>query len=129
MEQAEVRSNDGMPLLTRYSGNPLLSRKDSPYPISSVLNAGVVLLADGDTLLLCRVEYRSGLSHLCAARSANGVDDWRNRSSTYFGCYPPEVPEEIRVSKDPRITYVPEPNNVPWHTHPLREEVPVSHLH
>ena len=27
------------------------------------------LLADGSTLLLCRVEDRRGLSHLCAARS------------------------------------------------------------
>jgi predicted GH43/DUF377 family glycosyl hydrolase len=61
----------------RFPGNPLLSRQDWPYPINSVLNAGVVQTQDGDTLLLCRVEDRSGLSHLCAARSSNGVDHWR----------------------------------------------------
>jgi hypothetical protein len=33
------------------------------------------LLPDGTTLLLCRVEDRRGHSHLCAARSCNGVDD------------------------------------------------------
>ena len=108
MEQAEVRSNDGMPLLTRYSGNPLLSRKDWPYPINSVLNAGVVLLADGDTLLLCRVEDRSGLSHLCAARSANGVDNWRIDPQPTLVANPQEYPEEIWGIEDPRITYVPE---------------------
>ena len=35
------------------------------------------LLPDGSTLLLCRVEDRRGLSHLCAARSVNGVDGWQ----------------------------------------------------
>ncbi len=108
MEQAEVRSNDGMPLLTRYSGNPILSRKDWPYPINSVLNAGVVLLADGDTLLLCRVEDRSGLSHLCAARSANGIDNWRIDPQPTLVANPQEYPEEIWGIEDPRITYVPE---------------------
>ena len=76
-EQEEIKACAGKPLFTRYSGNPLLIRDRWPYPINSVFNAGVVLLADGDTLLLCRVEDRSGLSHLCAARSANGVDKWR----------------------------------------------------
>ena len=66
------------PLFTRYSGNPILSRGDWPYPINSVFNAGAVKLPDGDTLLLCRVEDRRGLSHLCAARS----DEW-NRQLAY----------------------------------------------
>jgi predicted GH43/DUF377 family glycosyl hydrolase len=42
-----------------------------------VFNAGVVKLPEGDTLLFCGVEDRRGLSHLCAARSANGIDNWR----------------------------------------------------
>ena len=64
-------------LFTRYAGNPILGRKDWPYPVNSVFNAAATRLADGDTLLLCRVEDRRGLSHLCVARSANGLDDWR----------------------------------------------------
>ena len=96
------------PLFTRHPGNPLLSRDNWPYPINSVLNAGAVLLPDGDTLLLCRVEDRSGLSHLCAARSANGIDKWRIDSKPTLMANPKEFPEEIWGIEDPRITYVPE---------------------
>jgi predicted GH43/DUF377 family glycosyl hydrolase len=96
------------PLFTRHSGNPILTRENWPYPINSVLNAGAVLLEDGDTLLLCRVEDRSGLSHLCAARSANGIDHWRIDSQPTLIANPQEFPEEIWGIEDPRITYVPE---------------------
>ena len=96
------------PLFTRHSRNPILSRKDWPYPVNSVFNAGVTRLADGDTLLLCRVEDRSGLSHLCAARSANGIDKWRIDSPPTLMANPREYPEEIWGIEDPRITYVPE---------------------
>jgi predicted GH43/DUF377 family glycosyl hydrolase len=96
------------PLFTRHPGNPLLSQENWPYPINSVLNAGAVLLPDGDTLLLCRVEDRSGLSHLCAARSANGIDNWRIDPKPTLMANPKEFPEEIWGIEDPRITYVPE---------------------
>src|SRR5437868_13309904 len=62
------------PLLLRHPANPILSSKDWPYSINSVFNAGATLLADGSTLLLCRVADRRGISHLCAVRSQNGVD-------------------------------------------------------
>ncbi len=97
-----------LPLFARYSGNPILSRHDWPYPINSVFNAAAVRLADGDTLLLCRVEERTGLSHLCAARSANGIDGWRIDSQPTLVANPREYPEEIWGIEDPRITYVPE---------------------
>lgn len=97
-----------LPLFTRYSGNPILSRQNWPYPINSVFNAGAVRLADGDTLLLCRVEDRRGLSHLCAARSANGVDGWRIDAKPTLMASPHDYPEEIWGIEDPRITYVPE---------------------
>jgi predicted GH43/DUF377 family glycosyl hydrolase len=101
-------SRSDHPLFTRYSGNPILSREDWPYPINSVFNAAAVKLADGDTLLLCRVEDRTGLSHLCAARSANGIDGWRIDSEPTLMGNPREYPEEIWGIEDPRITYVPE---------------------
>jgi predicted GH43/DUF377 family glycosyl hydrolase len=97
-----------MPLLTRYSQNPILSREHWPYPINSVFNAGAVRLANGDTLLLCRVEDRRGISHLCAARSANGIDGWRIDPEPTLVANPREYPEEIWGIEDPRITYVPE---------------------
>jgi predicted GH43/DUF377 family glycosyl hydrolase len=96
------------PLFTRYGGNPILSRSDWPYPINSVFNAGAVQLPSGDTLLLCRVEDRRGLSHLCAARSANGIDGWRVDAEPTLAANPREYPEEIWGIEDPRITYVPE---------------------
>ncbi|HEY1255541.1 MAG TPA: glycosidase [Terracidiphilus sp.] len=96
------------PLFIRHAGNPLLGREHWPYPINSVLNAGAVQLPDGDTLLLCRVEDRSGLSHLCAARSADGVDNWRIDSTPTLLANPEEFPEEIWGIEDPRITYIPE---------------------
>ena len=82
-------------LFTRYAGNPILSRKDWPYPVNSVFNAGATRLADGDTLLLCRVEDRRGLSHLCAARSSNGIDGWRIDAHPTLVPDPKNYPEEI----------------------------------
>jgi predicted GH43/DUF377 family glycosyl hydrolase len=94
-------------LFTRHGRNPILTIHDWPYPINSVFNAGATLLPDGSTLLLCRVEDRRGLSHLCAARSANGVDGWKVDEEPTL--YPDsKCPEEIWGIEDPRITYVPE---------------------
>ena len=79
------------PLLHRHSTNPILTSKDWPYPINSVFNAGATLLADGTTLLLCRVEDRRGLSHLCAARSRNGVDGWQIDQRAHIDARPEEL--------------------------------------
>src|SRR5271156_1260573 len=83
------------PLLLRHPSNPILTSKDWPYSINSVFNAGATLLPDGTTLLLCRVEDRRGLSHLCAARSRNGVDGWEIDSEPTLMPSPKEFPEEI----------------------------------
>src|ERR1017187_2207355 len=94
-------------LFLRHPGNPILTGKDWPYSMNSVFNAGATRLPDGTTLLLCRVEDRRGLSHLCAARSANGVDGWQiDREPTLLPN--PDFPEEIWGIEDPRITFVPE---------------------
>ena len=106
--EAHVETHTGLPLFTRYLHNPILTQRDWSYPINSVFNAGAVLLPDGDTLLLCRVEDRRGLSHLCAARSANGVDNWVIDSQPTLPAGPRDFPEEIWGIEDPRITYVPE---------------------
>src|SRR5512146_3085124 len=95
-------------LFCRDKHNPLLTASDWPYAVNSVFNAAAVRLADGDTLLLCRVEDRRGISHLCAARSANGVDEWRIDTAPTLLANPREYPEEVWGIEDPRITYVPE---------------------
>ncbi len=106
--ESHVETHTGLPLFTRYASNPILTQSNWPYPINSVFNAGAARLADGDTLLLCRVEDRRGLSHLCAARSANGIDNWRIDPLPTLQANPREYPEELWGIEDPRITYVPE---------------------
>jgi predicted GH43/DUF377 family glycosyl hydrolase len=103
-----VESTHYPPLLLRHPSNPILTRKDWPYSINSVFNAGATLLPDGTTLLLCRVEDRRGLSHLCGARSRNGVDGWEIDREPTLMPNPKQYPEEIWGIEDPRITFVPE---------------------
>lgn len=103
-----MRSTKFDVLLTRHPKNPILTAADWPYPIHSVFNPGATLLKDGTTLLLCRVEDRRGISHLCAARSANGIDGWVIDPKPTFESDPIRFPEELWGIEDPRITYVPE---------------------
>jgi len=95
-------------LFKRHEHHPILTAADWPYPANSVFNPGATLLPDGTTLLLCRVEDRRGLSHLCVARSANGVDGWDIDTQPTFMPDPEHFPEELWGIEDPRITYVPE---------------------
>jgi predicted GH43/DUF377 family glycosyl hydrolase len=95
-------------LFRRHPANPILTASDWPYPAHTVFNAGATRLDDGTTLLLCRVEDRRGHSHLCAARSANGIDGWRIDSHPTFSPDPERHPEEVWCIEDPRITFVDE---------------------
>ena len=95
-------------LFRRLDKNPILTSADWPYPVHSVFNPGAVRLPDGTTLLLCRVEDRRGHSHLCAARSANGVDGWVVDPEPTLRADPKNYPEEIWGIEDPRITFVEE---------------------
>jgi predicted GH43/DUF377 family glycosyl hydrolase len=101
-------NGQGQNLFTRHAGNPILTAAQWPYPAHTVFNAGATLLPDGTTLLLCRVEERTGLSHLCVARSQNGIDGWQIDSEPSFVADPANYPEELWGVEDPRITYVPE---------------------
>ena len=95
-------------LFHRHPANPILTAADWPYPVHSVFNAGATRLRDGTTLLLCRVEDRRGLSHLCAARSKNGRDGWIIDERPTFPAEPEKYPEELWGVEDPRITFVEE---------------------
>ncbi len=95
-------------LFRRHNPNPILTTSDWHYPVNSVFNPGATLLADGSTLLLCRVEDRRGLSHLCAARSANGEDNWQVDPQPTLLADPDHYPEELWGIEDPRITFLPE---------------------
>lgn len=95
-------------LFRRYEQNPILTAAMWPYPINSVFNAGATLLQDGTTLLLCRVEDRSGLSHFCAARSVNGIDNWQIDQKPTLLHDSVNFPEELWGIEDPRITFIEE---------------------
>src|SRR5581483_9242280 len=86
----------------------ILSISDWPYAANSVFNPGAVKLQSGETLLLARVEDRRGISHLTAARSDNGVDNWRIDPRPTLAPDPENHPEEIWGIEDPRITWVDE---------------------
>jgi len=95
-------------LFQRHPSNPILRPSDWPYPVNTVFNPGVARLADGSTLLLCRVEDRRGFSHFCVARSRDGIDDWQIDPAPTLRPDPAQHPEELWGIEDPRITYVPE---------------------
>jgi predicted GH43/DUF377 family glycosyl hydrolase len=95
-------------LFRRNASNPILTAANWPYPAHTVFNPGATLLRDGTTLLLCRVEERRGRSHLCAARSANGIDNWIIDPKPTLVPDPKHFPEEVWGVEDPRITFVDE---------------------
>jgi len=94
-------------LFQRSGRNPILTAADWPYTVNSVFNPGAVRLVDGTTLLLCRVEDRTGVSHLCVARSADGVGGWQIDPEPTLRPDPCR-PEEVWGIEDPRITWVEE---------------------
>ena len=61
------------PLVTRYEGNPILTKRDVPYPVETVHNAGAIKF-EGRYLLLFRSHLHNGRSVLGIARSDNGYD-------------------------------------------------------
>ncbi len=62
-------------LFSRFDGNPILTAADCPHTVNAVFNPAAVRF-EGETLLLVRVEDRRGISHLCVARSADGLTGW-----------------------------------------------------
>jgi predicted GH43/DUF377 family glycosyl hydrolase len=95
-------------LFRRYKANPILTADNWPYAVNTVFNAGATRLKDGTTLLLCRVEDLRGHSHLCVARSINGIDGWQIDSNPTLMPDPENHPEEIWGIEDPRIVFIEE---------------------
>ena len=97
-------SNNG--LFRRFHGNPILAPNRWPYPINAVMNAGAAMV-DGETVLLCRVEDRRGISHLTVARSRDGISNWVVDETPLLSPDPGRPEEEWGV-EDPRLTRVDE---------------------
>lgn len=94
-------------LFTRDKNNPILTADQWPYRINTVFNPAAAML-NGETLLLARVEDRTGLSHLNVAKSKDGVKDWRISEKPVFTADPQNYPEEHWGVEDPRITFIDE---------------------
>jgi predicted GH43/DUF377 family glycosyl hydrolase len=62
-------------LFRREPANPILTAADWPIPVNVVFNPAAVVVGE-ETVLLARVETRTGISHLTVARSADGVRGW-----------------------------------------------------
>jgi len=94
-------------LFRRHPENPIITVHDLPYPANTVFNAGAAGISD-ETILLMRVEDRRGISHLTAARSRDGIHDWRIDEKPTLMPDPEAYPEEIWGIEDPRVTYLEE---------------------
>jgi len=101
-------ADKGRALFTRHPANPLLGPDDWPYPVNTIFNAATVRLASGETLLLCRVEERSGRSILAAARSTDGLTDWSIDPEPTLLPDADKHPEEKWGLEDPRAVWLEE---------------------
>jgi predicted GH43/DUF377 family glycosyl hydrolase len=101
-----ARQKKAYGLFTRYSGNPILTPEDWPYPTNAVFNPAAVKLND-ETLLLNRVEDMRGFSHLTLARSADGFTNWRVDPAPTLEA-DQSSREETWGLEDPRIVWLEE---------------------
>ncbi len=93
-------------LFKRYTGNPIITPEDWPYPANAVFNPGAAKL-NTETLLLVRTEDMRGFSHLTVARSANGFTDWQIDSKPTLEA-DQSSQEERWGLEDPRIVWLEE---------------------
>ena len=91
-------------LFQRYEGNPIITSRDFPQMVNAVFNPAATVF-EGRTLLLVRVEHRTGLSSLAVATSDDGLSGWR--IEPHMGLVPdPRRVEECWGIEDARITRV-----------------------
>ncbi|MBM2810094.1 MAG: glycosidase related protein [Chloroflexi bacterium] len=95
-------------LFRRHPSNPLLTAATWPYPANSVFNPGATQLPTGEVLLMVRVEDRRGISHLTAARSDDGIHNWRIDAQPTFAAQSDHYPEELWGVEDARIVLLEE---------------------
>ncbi len=95
-----------IPLIKRYSGNPILSYKDIPYKSALVFNPGVAKFK-GEYVMLFRNDYGSREkrriegTNIGFARSDDGIN-WKVEEKPFIDW----KDEEIFCVNDPRITVI-----------------------
>jgi predicted GH43/DUF377 family glycosyl hydrolase len=66
---------DPREIFRRHPANPLLTGEDFPNMVNAAFNPAATVF-EGETLLLVRVEDRTGLSRLTVCRSQDGMGNW-----------------------------------------------------
>ena len=102
IERVSARRRDTRELFRRFEDNPILTACDWPDMVNAVFNPAAVMFG-GETLLLVRVEDRSGLSRLTVARSENGYTGWTVDSHRTMAPNLASWAEHWGI-EDPRIT-------------------------
>src|SRR6476659_9003493 len=98
-------SRDGYEeLFARSELNPILTAADWPVPVNAVFNPAVAQFED-ETVLLARVEARTGISHLGVARSKDGLTGWTIDSDRSLLPDLDSFAERFGI-EDPRITQI-----------------------
>lgn len=100
---AKIKRKKDRELFQRHPGNPVLDARMWPYTANTVFNPAATE-HKGETLLLVRVEDRTGASHLTVARSRDGVEAWRIGREPAMKAEPKKHPEELFGIEDARIT-------------------------
>jgi len=88
-------------LITRFSGNPILTKEDVPYPVATVHNAAVVKHSH-EYIMIFRSHRLNGRSILGLARSSDG---YKFKVDPKPFMTPSDEYDEYGV-EDPRITYI-----------------------
>lgn len=90
-------------VLFRREERPILTPGDMPFRANAVFNPGVAE-ADGEVVLLLRIEDSRGLSQIRVARSLNGIDSWRIAERPLLEPDLTEYPYEEWGCEDARVT-------------------------
>ena len=92
------------PFVSRYSGNPILTKEDVPYPVQTVHNAGVAKY-DGKYMMLFRSHLDTGRSIIGLAESEDGFE-FTSRPEPFMTPSAEPVFSEYEAFgvEDPRIT-------------------------
>jgi predicted GH43/DUF377 family glycosyl hydrolase len=88
-------------LITRFSGNPILTKEDVPYPVATVHNAAVIKQGH-EYIMIFRSHRLNGRSILGMARSSDG---YKFKVDPKPFMTPYDEYDEYGV-EDPRITYI-----------------------
>ncbi|MEO2014878.1 MAG: glycoside hydrolase family 130 protein [Fuerstiella sp.] len=101
-------------LVRRYSGNPILTKADIPYPVETVHNAAVVR-HENEYIMLFRSHLRTGRSIIGLARSSDGfkfkadpqpfLTPAQDGAFAEYEAFGVEDPRITRVDDDYLITY------------------------